>query len=407
MTAPLAPSLTDRTERVRNLSRSGRIVVKIGSAVLTDEQGRLDPKIIRRIASDVAPLANPKRWPTIVSSGAIAVGMGILRLSHRPQTMAGLQAAAAVGQSKLVEAWAQAFRKYELPVAQILLTHADLANRRRFLNARRALGELEKRRSVAVINENDSVSFEEIAFGDNDELAAQVTNLIDAQLLIMLSSAPGVLDHQGQRIPSAEASHPYLDDVAQPHTSRVGKGGMISKLRAARMACARGAHVAILPGRTPEILESFLAGDDVGTLLVPDSTQPSLNSRAHWIAHTLRANGVVMVDAGAADALVHGGKSLLASGVTRIEGSFLEGDAVDITLTSSAQSAFARGLIRYSAEHMRQIIGGSSSDIPETLGFSAGDAVIHRDDLVVLSTSLNESDELEIRATDVEITGKA
>ena len=374
----------DRAERTRELSRSGRIVIKIGSAVLTDDQGRIDPKIIRRIASEIAPLASPRRWPIVVSSGAIAIGMGVLRLVQRPRTMAGLQAAAAVGQSKLVEAWSQALRKYEIPVAQILLTHADLADRRRFLNARRALGELEKRRAIAVINENDTVSFEEIAFGDNDELAAQVTNLVDAQLLIMLSSAPGILDDKGERIPAAEASDARLDDVARPGTSRVGKGGMLSKLRAARMACSRGAHVAILPGKNPRVLESFLAGDDLGTLLVPDEARPSLKSRAHWIAHTLRPGGSVAVDPGAAEALLERGKSLLPTGVVGVSGQFSEGEAVDVVHAGAPDRPFARGLIRYSAAQMRKIIGGSSSSIPVTLGFSAGDAVIHRDDLVIL-----------------------
>lgn len=374
----------NRSELLRSVGGSGRIVVKIGSAVLTDEQARIDPRVIRRIAADVAPLASPRRWPHIVSSGAIAVGMGILGLSQRPRTMAGLQCAAAVGQSKLVEAWSQAFRRYEVPVAQILLTHADLANRKRFLNARRALGELEKRRALAIINENDTVSFEEIAFGDNDELAAQVTNLVDARLLVMLSTAPGILDRSGQRISEAAASDPLLDEVAQPGTSKTGKGGMISKLRAARMACARGAHVAILPGKTPKVLQAFLSGEDVGTLIIPEDAKPSLKSRDHWIVHTLRPAGRISVDDGAADALIHRGKSLLPTGVQAVSGSFAEGDSVDIVRFDDPKRPFARGLIRYSAEQMLQILGGSSEQIPATLGFSAGDAVVHRDDLVLL-----------------------
>lgn len=373
-----------RAERVRTLAGVGRIVIKIGSAVLTDEQGRIDPKVIRRVAADVAPLATPRRWPYVVSSGAIAIGMAILGLGQRPRTMAGLQSAAAVGQSKLVEAWSQAFRRYEVPVAQILLTHADLADRKRFLNARRALGELERRRALAVINENDTVSFEEIAFGDNDELAAHVTNLVDAPLLLMLSTAPGVLDDAGSRISVAAATDRLLDEVARPGTSKLGKGGMLSKLRAARIACARGAHVAILPGKETKIIEAFLAGDDVGTLLCPDEARPSLKSRAHWIAHTLRPNGSVAVDPGAAEALLRNGKSLLATGVVGVSGNFSEGDAVDVVHAGAPERPFARGLIRYSAAQMRQILGGSSDDIAGILGFSAGDAVIHRDDLVLL-----------------------
>lgn len=376
---------SNRKDHVRSLRQCGRIVVKFGSAVLTDDRGRLDPKLLRSLANDIAPLLNVKQWPTLVSSGAIAVGMGILKLEHRPQTMAGLQAAAAVGQSQLVEAWGQAFRRYQVPVAQILLTHADLSDRRRFLNARRALGAIEKQNAMAVINENDSVSCEEIAFGDNDELAAQVTNLIDAPLLLMLSSAPGILDDNGTRISAAPADHPYLDKIAKPHTSSVGTGGMISKLQAARIAAARGAHVAILPGKQTGIIDAFLAGEDVGTLLMPSEAQPSLRSRAHWIAHTLRPNGAIRVDPGAEDALRHKGKSLLAKGIVRVEGCFSEGESVEVSGLDPSAQAFARGLIRYSSDHLAKIIGEPSAEIPKTLGFSGGDAVIHRDDLVLLS----------------------
>jgi glutamate 5-kinase len=377
-----------RAEHLATLNGPGRVVVKIGSAVLTDDHGHLDPKVLRRLAAEIAPLAGAgapaKRWPFVVSSGAIAIGMAVLGLAQRPRTMAGLQSAAAVGQSKLVEAWSQAFRRYEIPVAQILLTHADLADRKRFLNARRALGELERRRALAVINENDTVSFEEIAFGDNDELAAHATNLVDAQLLVMLSTAPGILDGKNERIPETEATDPRLDDVARPGTSKYGKGGMLSKLRAARIACARGAHVAILPGKTPQVLDAFLSGEDVGTLLVPSGVKKSLKSRAHWIAHTLRPCGAVAVDPGAAEALMRKGKSLLPTGVVGVSGTFAEGEAVDIVHAGAPERPFARGLIRYSAAQMRQIIGGSSASISKTLGFSSGDAVVHRDDLVLL-----------------------
>lgn len=369
----------------RNLSRlarAGRIVVKVGSGVLTDDHGRLEPETVRRLTREIAPLIGLRRWPSIVSSGAIALGMGILGLKSRPRTMAGLQAAAAVGQGKLVEAWAQAFRKHEVHVAQVLLTHSDLADRRRFLNARRALGELERRRAVAVINENDTVSFEEIAFGDNDELAAHVSNLVDAQLLIMLSTAPGIVKPNGVRLPEARASDPMLDAFARPCASRFGSGGMVSKLRAARVATSRGAYVAIVEGKRPGAIEMLVGGDDVGTLLVPDDGADRLSSRAHWIAHALRPSGTLVVDAGAQRALQTHSKSLLARGITSIRGDFAEGDAVDIAGT--AGDAFARGLTRYSSEQMGRIAGLPSRAIRDVLGFSSGDAVVHRDDLVLL-----------------------
>ena len=322
-----------------------------------------------------------RRWPYVVSSGAIAVGMGVLGLKARPRTMAGLQAAAAVGQSKLVEAWAAAFRRYDLSVAQVLLTHADLADRRRFLNARRALGELRRRRAVAIINENDTVSFEEIAFGDNDQLAAMVTNLVDAQLLVMMSVAPGILDGDGQRMSVVDAGDPRLDEVARPSASRFGSGGMRSKLQAARIACARGAHVAIVSGRTPGALPDLIDGQDVGTVLRPGDAK--LSSRAHWIAHAQRPTGRIVVDDGAAEAIHRKNKSLLATGIVSVEGRFDEGDAVDV-IGPGGTHAFARGLTRYSASAVREIAGQPSSHIRTALGFSSGDEVIHRDDLVLL-----------------------
>lgn len=365
--------------------RTGRIVVKIGSSVLTDNQGRLEPKTLRRLSTEIAPLVGLRRWPYVVSSGAIAVGMGIMGLKSRPRTMAGLQAAAALGQSKLVEAWSQAFRKQDIPVAQVLLTHADLANRKRFLNARRALGELEKRRAISVINENDTVSFEEIAFGDNDELAAHVCNLVDAQLLIMLSMTPGIMDGDGQRISEVEASDGLLDTIAQPSASRFGSGGMVSKIRSARTAAARGAYVAILPGKEPGMIARLLDGEDVGTLLVPDQAGAKLKSRAHWIAHALRPSGAVLIDAGAVKALVHDHKSLLAAGVVRVKGSFAEGDAIEILAAEDPQAPLARGLSRYSSAQLERIVGLSSSDIRQRDGFSGADAVVHRDDLVLMA----------------------
>lgn len=369
---------------LKRLVRQGRVVVKIGSGVLTDAEGRIDPKTIRRLANEIAPVIGLRRWPYIVSSGAIAVGMGILGLKQRPRTMAGLQAAAALGQSKLVEAWSAAFRKHDVHVAQVLLTHADLANRKRFLNARRALGELEKRRAIAVINENDTVSFEEIAVGDNDELAAHVSNLVDARLLVMMSVAPGVVNPTGLRIPEAHAGDELLDTLATGRSSRFGTGGMISKIRAARVACARGAYVAIVAGKEPGQLEALLDGADVGTLIVPDHDRAKLKSRAHWIAHTLRPVGTIVVDAGAEKALAEK-RSLLSSGVTSVVGDFSEGDPIEIARDNGPKPrAFARGLSRYSARQLDQIKGLPSAEISQVLGFTTGDAVVHRDDLVLL-----------------------
>jgi len=363
-------------------ARRGRIIVKIGSGVLTDPREGLDTKTVRRLAGDIAPLTSPRRWPYVVSSGAIAVGTTELGLSARPKTMSGLQAAAAVGQSKLVEAWSAAFRRFEITVAQILLTHADVEDRRRFLNARSALLELERRRALAVINENDTVSTEEIAFGDNDQLAAEVANLVDADLLVLMSVAPGILDGDGARIPIAKADDEALDGLILPQKSKTGVGGMSSKLKSARAATRRGAMVAIIEGRRPGALPALLSGEDIGTLLLPESGEGKQRSRAHWIAHSLRPKGVIAVDAGAAKALAQGKRSLLPKGIVDVRGQFEEGDSVEIV--GPGEAVIGRGLVRYGRAALDAIKGLPSSAIAEKLGASLGDEAIHRDDLVLL-----------------------
>ena len=371
----------NRQESIRILCQSGRIVVKIGSSVLTDSTGQIDTAIINSIADQCVPLATSRCWPTIVSSGSIAIGLRIMGRKERPKSMAVLQAAAAIGQSKLVETWSQAFRRHHLPVAQILLTHADLANRKRFLNARRALGAVEKCGAIAIINENDSVSCEEIAFGDNDELAALVTNLVDARLLIMLSTAPGILDKDGEVISNIVSHDSKLDEVAMPIKSNFGTGGMISKLRATRMASERGTYVAILPGKQESCLTDFLEGKNIGTYLFPSHDTP-LKSRAHWIAHILRPAGHLVIDEGASQAIIENGKSLLIPGIINIAGEFTEGDAVDIR--SSSGTTFARGLVGFSSKQLQRVIGLPSTALKEILDFKHRDTVVHRNDLVLL-----------------------
>jgi glutamate 5-kinase len=360
------------------------MVIKIGSSVLTDANGRLAQRTINRIASDIAPLASTGRWPYIVSSGAIAVGMDVLDLKARPRTIPGLQAAAAVGQSKLVEAWGAAFRKFNIPVGQVLLTSDDLADRTRFLNARAALSELQKRKAIAIINENDSVSFEEIAVGDNDGLAAQVSNLVDARVLILLSVTDGILDAEGERIPNAHAASPHLDRLVRPGRSSFGKGGMASKIAAARVAAARGAYVAIIDGKQTKALTQLIAGEDLGTVLSPAANSEPLSSRAHWIVHSLKAKGELIIDEGAKRAITMGNKSLLPSGVLQIHGRFKAGEAVEIQFENEC---IARGLARYDAAQIRRIAGVNSREISAKLGFTLGAEIVHKDDLVLLNKS--------------------
>ena len=359
--------------------RKGPIVIKVGSGVLTDKDGRLETKVVKRIASEVAPLASPGRWPFIVSSGAIAIGMSGLGMKTRPRTIPGLQAAAAVGQSKLVEAWGNAFRKYEIPVGQVLLTSDDLSNRTRFLNARAALLELQKRKAIAIINENDSVSYEEIAVGDNDGLAAQVSNIVSAGVLVLLSVAPGILDTEGNVISSSLSTDTSLDGMLRTSKSTFGTGGMATKLAAARAACALGAHVAIIDGKQPNGLSRLLAGENIGTILLPPQNAGPMKSRSHWIAHALKPQGALYVDQGASHALLTQNKSLLPSGITSVDGNFDAGESVNIIC---GDKELGRGLVRYSSEQIRQIAGQKSQAIREKLGFSLGSEVIHKDDLV-------------------------
>jgi glutamate 5-kinase len=361
-------------------ARRGRVVVKIGSGVITDAEGRLDRRTIRRLAADIAPLAGPKRWPFVVSSGAIAVGMTTFGLKARPRTMPGLQAAAAVGQSSLVEAWSQAFRKHALTTAQVLLTHADVADRHRCVNAQSALLELERRRAIAVINENDTVSTEEIAFGDNDQLAAEVASLVGADLLVLMSVAPGILDGRGARIPEAPAEADALDALIHDGRSKTGVGGMTSKLKSARAAARRGIPVVIAAGKSPGMLPAILAGEDVGTLLLPATER--ISSRRHWIVHTVRPRGRVVVDDGAVRAIVEQKRSLLPSGVLEVQGEFAEGDAVEIARTSG--QVVARGLVRFTSHALPRIAGMSSRAVAEQLGLDAGAEAVHRDDLAVV-----------------------
>lgn len=355
-----------------------RVVVKIGTGVLTTA-GRIDRAVLDGIAADCAQLIADGREVVVVSSGAIALGVGALGYPARPKTMDALQACAAAGQGELIRLWQEAFRPHAKVVAQVLLTHSDLADRKRYLNARRALAELSRRGAVAVINENDTVSVDEIAFGDNDALSAQVANLVGADLLVMLSVAPALLDGD-RRVPIVRAEDASAESFVRTETSSGGKGGMVTKVRAGRAAASVGAAAVIAPGRERGVLARVLAGEDVGTLFVPSVER--MASRKHWIAHTLRGKGVIVVDDGAARAVV-AGKSLLPSGITELRGEFGQGEAVDIVKLDGA--AIARGITAYGSDELAQIRGKKSADIEPTLGYHLGDEVVHADDLVALT----------------------
>ncbi len=369
-------------DRLKLLKSVRRVVVKIGTAVLTDDQGQIDLQVLQELARQCEQTVAAGRQVSLVSSGAIALGRAQLALEARPKKMDALQACAAVGQSQLIRLWSEAFAPFGRTVAQVLLTHADLADRQRFLNARRCLFELSRRGAIPVINENDTVSVEEIAFGDNDALSGQIANLLNADLLIMLSVAPGLLD--GDRcVPEVAPGDRRIDRLIWKETSGSGTGGMITKVGAARSVAARGALAIIAPGKLPGVLDRVFSGEELGTLFLP--APQAMSSRAQWIAHTLRAKGSLSLDKGAAEALVLRKRSLLPTGVVGVEGSFSRGDPVD--LAGPDGSIFARGLSAYSSAELGMIRGRRTREIYGILGYHLGDEVIHRDDLVILKPS--------------------
>jgi glutamate 5-kinase len=361
------------------------VVVKVGTAVLTDPGGAIDQKVLMDLAQGCASLMAQGRRVTVVSSGAIGLGWRQLGYPARPKRMDALQACAAAGQGQLIQRWSEAFAPHGRTVAQVLLTHADFVDRKRFLNARRALAELTSRGAVPVINENDTVSVDEIAFGDNDALSAQVANVVDADLLVMLSAAPGLLDGQ-RRVPEVHPPDTRAESLVRPDMSGGGTGGMATKVKAARAAASRGTAVVIAAGKEAGMLIRVLAGEDQGTLFWPATER--MASRAHWIVHTLRARGALRVDSGAFAALSGGQKSLLPSGIVQVTGSFRQGDAVD--LVSPQGEIFARGLSSYTAGELTAIQGKRGTEIEGILGYHLGDEAVHRDNLVLLPAQHEE-----------------
>jgi len=353
------------------VARARRIIVKIGSRTLAEDHGS---SIFERLAAVCASRRGTAF--VVVTSGAIALGVRKLGYRSRPKEVARLQAAAAAGQSLLMRAYEEAFAARGLAVAQVLLTYADLADRTRGNNARAALGALLDAGAVPILNENDSVAVDEIKL-DNDQLAAMVAPLVDAELVVLLSDVEGVLDSQGRRIP-------LVRDVttdALPHvrksTSVVGTGGMSSKVEAARRATLAGANVVVADARAPDALESLLSGGDVGTLFV--AAEERLSAKKYWIAFTLRPRGDVVLDRGATQAVLAKGKSVLAVGVLGVRGDFRAGDAIRLVDVEGRE--IARGLSRCSAVDAARVAGKARDELSETLADLS--VVVHADEMVV------------------------
>jgi glutamate 5-kinase len=355
------------------LSQARRIVVKIGSRMLAG-----DPEMIPRLAGEVAALRAEKRSVVVVTSGAIAIGCHRLGYGARPKETARLQAAAAAGQSVLMRRYDEAFAALGVTTAQVLLTHADLADRERLNNARGALGALLEAGAVPIVNENDTVSTEEIYFGDNDQLAAMVAPLVSAELLVLLTDVDGVLDPSGARI--SVMARDESTTVISSGAVRMGSGGIESKIDAARKACRAGASVVVAPAAISGILAAIVRGDDVGTLF--PCVEAPLRARQHWIAYTLRPHGTLVIDAGATSAVRSGKASLLPVGVLGVRGEFEPGDAVRIVAPDGSE--VGRGLARLGAMDAARAAGKKGRDLEAVLGPGSADAVlIHKDDLVL------------------------
>ena len=349
------------------LRKARRVVVKIGSSSLAK-----DGSAHARLASAVRALRDQERLVVLVSSGAIALGTRKLGYRARPKEMARLQAAAAAGQSLLMRAYEEAFGAEGLAVAQVLLTHADLADRVRANNARAALSALLDAGAVPILNENDSVAVEEIKFGDNDELSAMVTPLVAADVLVLLSDVQGLLDRSGARVPVVRDVATEALPLVRKGKSDVGTGGMASKIEAARRATLAGAHVVIADAREERVLERIFAGADEGTVFVASARR--LPAKKHWIAFTLRPRGDVWLDAGAAAAVQAKGRSVLAVGVTGVRGDFRRGDSV--RLLGPDGNELGRGLARASASEAVVLAGRKDDDEERAV-------LVHRDELVV------------------------
>jgi glutamate 5-kinase len=383
------PNLIEGRERLR---RARRVVVKLGSRLIDSTTGQGDAgqaDVVVERAAEIAALRAEGREVVVVSSGAIALGIGPLGFREKPRPIPLKQAAAAIGQSRLMQRWEAAFSPHRVTVAQLLLTHDDMASRLRYLNARHCLLALLEHGMVPVINENDTVSVDEIKFGDNDRLSALVTSLVAADALVILTDVAGLYDRDpsdplARLIPVVTDIDAQAAPVAAGAGSAVSTGGMRSKVEAARVAGRFGVPTVVAAGRAPGVLTELLSGAPVGTLFVPRSP---LSGRKHWIAYTLNPRGTLVVDAGAREAIVDRKRSLLPSGVREVRGRFEQGEAVAIAMAPAGEGSpveFARGLSGYSSEDIDRIKGKRTADIETLLGYRYLDEVVHRDDLVVL-----------------------
>jgi glutamate 5-kinase len=378
--------MNSKETRKKTLEKARRIVVKVGSSILASVEKGLHYDAFSRLTREISELKRQGYEIVLVSSGAIAAGMEKLGYKTRPKSITQKQATAAVGQSRLMHIYENYFSRYQQMVAQVLLTHDDLSHRRRFLNARNTLLALLELGIIPIINENDTVVVDEIKVGDNDNLSALITNLIEADLLIILTDIEGICDKDPRSHPNAkcisliEDIDADMEGVMGETKSQMSVGGMVSKIQAARKASRFGIPTVVACGAKKEVLRQVLKGKEIGTLIFPKMR--TLSSRKHWIAFNLKTKGDVIVDEGAKKAIVQKGKSLLPSGVLEVRGSFDRGDSV--SCIGPRGKEFARGLVNYGLQELDKIKGHRTSEIEKVLGYKYSDEIIHRDDLVVL-----------------------
>ncbi|MDD5475332.1 MAG: glutamate 5-kinase [Syntrophales bacterium] len=372
-------------ERTEIVKKTRRVLVKVGSGVLT-KNGGVDQKIIANLASEIASLSERGLQFVIVSSGAIASGKSRLGVTGPLKSLPQKQAAAAIGQGLLMEVYSKAFGKHGMVVAQMLLTMSDLVDRQRYLNTRNTLSALMEWKIIPIINENDTVSVDEIKFGDNDTLASMMANIMEANLLINLTNTEGLYDRnprsssgKAKFIPLVREITDEIESFTSADADPLGTGGMKSKVMAARKVTAFGIPCIIAPGKRKGVLKEIFDGKETGTLFLPMKTH--MTSRKYWIAFTLRSRGKIILDDGAVGAVVDKGKSLLPSGVIKVEGDFAVGDPV--SCLDSMGVIIAKGLVNYSSSDLDKIKGLKTSKIEQVLGTKPYDEVIHRDNMAV------------------------
>jgi len=371
----------------QTISNAKRLVIKVGSALLTNDGAGIDRQAIDAWVEQIAKLLSAGKEVVLVSSGAVAEGLVRLGIDTRPESIHMLQSAAAVGQMGLIQTYETSFRRFDRQTAQILLDHDDMANRERYLNALSVIQKLMELKVVPIVNENDTVVTDEIRFGDNDRLAALVANLIDADALVILTDKDGMFDanpdenKDAQLITQALASDSSLDALAGSSNGALGRGGMQTKLEAARLASRSGCNTVIAGGRNQDILTRICEGENLGTLL--QAGQTPIAARKQWLAGQLQVKGRLVLDDGAAKVLRQQGRSLLAVGVTQVSGEFTRGELV--SCEDSSGQEVARGLVNYNADETRLIQGKSTEEIATILGYCDDDELIHRDNMVVSS----------------------